>query len=273
MSVSTTTYKNFVGGKLVESRLRRDDGGAEPRDRRDDRRGAARERRGRRARGRRGAAGGADVGRAAAEGADGAPAQAGRRDRRERRRADEAGVPERRQADVDRGGRDAVLRRQPALLRRRGADARGEGRRRVRGGVHVHHPPRAARHRRRDHAVELPADDGGLEARAGARGRQRPDPEAGRADAADDAPLRRAGAGGPAAGCAQRDHRRRRPGRRRARAPPRHRASSRSRATSRPARRSRGTPPTRSSACTSSSAGRRRWSCSTTPIRPRSPRR
>ena len=45
-------------------------------------------------------------------------------------------------------------------------------------------PPRAAGDRGRDRAVELPADDGGLEARAGARRRQRPGAEAVRADAA-----------------------------------------------------------------------------------------
>ena len=112
---------------------------------------------------------------------------------------------------VDRGRRDAVLGRQPPLLRRRRPHARGQGRRRVRRGLHVDHPARAARDRRRDHTLELPADDGDLEARARARRRQRPDPEAGRADAADDAPLRRAGAGVPAA--------RRAPGRHRATVP------------------------------------------------------
>ena len=58
----------------------------------------------------------------------------------------------------------------------------------------------------------------------GARRRQRPDPEAGRADAADDAPLRRAGAGVPAAGRAAGDHRRRRPRGRGARPPRRDQA-------------------------------------------------
>ena len=51
--------------------------------------------------------------------------------------------------------------------------------------------PRAARRRRPDHAVELPADDRVLEARAGARGRQHGRAQAGRADAADRAALRR----------------------------------------------------------------------------------
>ncbi len=196
-----------------------------------------------------------------------------RRDRRARGRAREARVPERRQADGDRGRRDAVLRRQPALLRRGRADARRQGRGRVRRGLHVDHPPRAARRRRRDRAVELPADDGRLEARPGARGRERPDPEARRADAADDAPLRRARPGqscrracstsSPATACRSGT----------GSCGTRTSRSSRSPATSRPARRSPATRPTRSSACTSSSAARRRWSCSTTPIRRRSPRR
>ncbi len=55
-----------------------------------------------------------------------------------------------------------------------------------------------------------------------ARRRQRPDHQARRADAADDAPLRRAGAGGAAAGCAAGRHGRRRPCRRPAREAPRH---------------------------------------------------
>ena len=110
----------------------------------------------------------------------------------------------------------------------------GKAAARVRRGLHVDRPARAARDRRRDHALELPADDGGLEARAGARRRERPDPEAGRADAADDASLRRARAGGPAAGRAQRDHRRRRAGRRRRSCGTPTSRSSRSPATSRP---------------------------------------
>ena len=44
--------------------------------------------------------------------------------------------------------------------------------------------PRAARRRRPDHPVELPAADGGVEARAGARRRQLRGAQAGRADAA-----------------------------------------------------------------------------------------
>ena len=80
------------------------------------------------------------------------------------------------------------------------------------------------------------------------------------------AAARRAGGGGAPARRAQRDHRRRRAGRRRARAPSRRAARLAHRLAWRPASGSRARPPTRSSACTSSSAARRRWSCSTTPI-------
>ena len=59
----------------------------------------------------------------------------------------------------------------------------------VAGGAGVHRA-RAARRRRADHAVELPAHDRLLEARAGARGRQHGRAQAGRADAADRAALR-----------------------------------------------------------------------------------
>ena len=207
-----------VGDQVQEPRRRRvgrrrvgrDDGSPQPLDRRGDRRGTAFERRGRRARRRRRPQGVRRLGRQDAEGPDGAAAEARRRDRRQRRGADAARVAERRQADGDRGRRDAVLGRQPPLLRRRRPHARGQGRRRVRRGLHLDHPTRAARDRRRDHALELPADDGDLEARPRARRRQRPDPEAGRADAADDAPLRRAGAGVPPARRAPGRHRRRR---------------------------------------------------------------
>ena len=79
--------------------------------------------------------------------------------------------------------RDAVLRRQPALLRGRRTQPRGQVGRRVHQGLHVDDPPRADRHRRGHLPVELPADDGDLEARTGDRRRQRADPQAVRADA------------------------------------------------------------------------------------------
>ena len=207
--------------RMGRCRVGRDDGSAQSLDGRGDRRGPAVERGGRRPRRRGGPQGVRRVGRQDTEGPDGAAAEARRRDRRQRRGADAARVAKRRQAEGDRRRRDAVLGRQPALLRRRGPHARRQGGGRVRRGLHLDHPARAARDRRGDHALELPADDGDLEARPGARRRQRPDPEAGRADAADDASLRRAGAGVPAAGRAPGRHRRRRPGRGRARPPSR----------------------------------------------------
>ena len=199
--------------------------------------------------------------------------EARRRHRRERRGARAPRVAQRRQAVVGRGRRAGRDVRQPALLRRCRAQPRRQGRGRVRRGLHVDDPARAARDRRRHLPLELPALHGDVEDRAGARGRQRPDHQAGRADAAHDAPLRRARAGGHPAGRAAGRDGRRDSRRRRARARTRTSASSRSRATRRPARSSRRTRPTRSSASTSSSAARRRWSCSTTPIRRRSPRR
>ena len=74
---------------------------------------------------------------------------------------------------------------QHPLLRGRGAAARGPRGRRVHARLHVDDPPRAGRHRRPDRALELPADDGRLEDRARARGRQRRRAQAVRADAAD----------------------------------------------------------------------------------------
>ena len=75
---------------------------------------------------------------------------------------------------------------------------------------------RAARGRRPDHPVELPAAHAGLEDRAGARLRQHGRAQAGRDHAADGAPLRRdLPAGRPAARRRQhRDRSGRRPGRR-----------------------------------------------------------
>ncbi len=127
---------------------------------------------------------------------------------------------ERRQAVVGRGRRARRHVRQPPLLRRRGAQPRGQGGDGVRRGLHVDDPARAARHRRGHLPVELPALHGDVEDRPGARGGERPDHQAGRADAAHDAPLRRARAGGHPAGRAAGRHRRRDPGRRRARASP-----------------------------------------------------
>ena len=99
-----------------------------------------------------------------------------------------AGGPQRRQADRRRPRRDRHGRRHVPLLRRRGrAHARRHdpGRRRRRDDV-----PRAARRRRADHALELPAHDRLVEARAVPRGRQHRRAQAGRADPADRARVR-----------------------------------------------------------------------------------
>ncbi len=91
--------------------------------------------------------------------------------------------------------------------------------------------PRPLGRRGPDHPVELPAADGGVEARAGARGRQHRRAEARGDDAAHRAAARRDAAGGRAA-ARRRQHRHRRGrDRRRARRPP---ASTRSRSPARP---------------------------------------
>ena len=183
-----------------------------------------------------------------------------RRDRGARGRVHRARGGQRRQAA---GGlqerRDPRDGRQPALLRRRRAQPRGQGGGRVPGGLHVVDPPRAGRRRRPDRAVELPADDGDLEDRPGAGRRQHDRAQAGRDDAADHAQARRALPEFLPTGVLNVDRRPRRPGRPGARHPPRRRHGlahrlGRHRQVDRRARR-----PTRSSTCTSSSAARRRW--------------
>ena len=110
--------------------------------------------------------------------------------------------------------------RQPALLRRRRPQPRGQGVGRVPRRPDEHDPARADRRLRLDRAVELPAQHGGVEDRAGARGRQHGRAQAGRADAADGADARPPGARRrPAAGRAERGARPRPGGRRRARPP------------------------------------------------------
>ncbi len=114
-------------------------------------------------------------------------AEARRRDRGARRRARRARVRQRRQADRrDARRRDPVHGRQPALLRGRGACAPGPDRRRVPERLHLDDPPRAGRRDRPDLPLELPADDGRLEDRPGARGRQHGRAEARRDDSALD---------------------------------------------------------------------------------------
>ena len=70
------------------------------------------------------------------------------------------------------------------LLRRRVPQPAGAGRGRIPARPHQHDPPRPGRRGRLDRAVELPADDGGLEDRAGDRRRQHPGAQALRADPA-----------------------------------------------------------------------------------------
>ena len=172
----------------------------------------------------------------------------------------------------DRG--DPAGDRPDPVLRRCRAGARGQVGRRVPGRPHVVRPARADRRRRPGDAVELPAHDGDLEDRAGARGRQHClVHQADRHHAGLDAAARPRSA-----------HESSRPA-----------CSTSSPATATPAgpwwrTRSRRwssitgsvragmevakrRPPTTSSGCTSSSAARRRSSCSTTPTSRRRPRR
>ena len=143
------------------------------------------------------------VGRAAAAGARQVPVPDRAADPGARARAGDRRVAGRRQADPR-----VARRRHPAgrrallLLRGLGGQARLRRRRAL---------VRAARRRRPGRAVELPAADGGVEARARAGLREHRGAEAGRDDAAD-----RAAAGGdhpgggPPAGRRQHRHRRRR---------------------------------------------------------------
>ena len=160
-----------------------------------------------------------DVARQDAEGPHGAAAEARRRDRRERRGARSARVAQRRQAVVGRRRRAGRDVRQPPLLRGCRAEPRGEGGDRVRRGLHVDDPARAARGRRRaSRPWNYPLFMVDLEDGAGARGGERADHQARRADAADRAAVRRARAGGPPDGRPAGRHRRRGARRRPARA-------------------------------------------------------
>ncbi len=107
-------------------------------------------------------------------------------------------------------GRDPGHRRRVPLLRRRLPQPHGRGRGRVPRRLHQHDPPRSDRRRGLDRAVELPADDGGVEARAGAGRRQHRGAQAVRADAAHGAEARRAARRALPAGRRQRRRRPRR---------------------------------------------------------------
>ncbi len=129
----------------------------------------------------------------------------------ERGRARRARVARQRQAAGRRQGRRRRDGQPPALLRRLADEDRGRDDPGLRPRRPLLHAARAGRRLRPDHPVELPAADGGVEGRAGARGRMRDRPEAGRADAADRPAPRRARAGGRASGGRpERRHRRRR---------------------------------------------------------------
>ncbi len=164
----------------------------------------------------------------------------------------DGGKPIRESRDVDVPARRGAL----LLLRGLGGQARLR-RRRPRG--------RADGRRRPDRAVELPAADGRVEARAGARLRQHRGAQAGRDDAADRAAARRDHPGGRAArGRREHPHRATAPPARRSCAT---RTSTRSPSPARPrsARTSRPRSRAATSASRSSSAASRRTSSSTTP--------
>ena len=112
-------------------------------------------------------------------------------------------------------------------------------------GLHVDDPPRAGRRRRPDRALELPADDGHLEDRPRARGRERQVLKPSEQTPLTTLLLRRATRRSLPAGRLQRDHGRRRAGRRRHRAPSGRPHGLAHRRRRRPARRSRGPRPTR----------------------------
>ena len=128
-----------------------------------------------------------------AGGALGPAAEARRRDR-----ARGGGLRRARGAQLRQAAHPGAARRNPGdrrllpLLRRRGARDARPGGGRISRRPHLDGPARSHRRRRLDRAVELSADDGGVEARARARRRQHGRPEALRADAADHAEARAA---------------------------------------------------------------------------------
>ena len=256
-TVTGTELQNFIGGEFVDAAEYR--GRDQPVDRRGDRRRRpSRAPRTSTARSRAAREAFETWGSSTPALALGGAAGARRRDPRARRRVRRHRVRRRRQAAPGvrrRGARD--VRRQPALLRRRRAQHGGQGRERVRRGLHLDDPARAGRRRRPDHPVELPADDGDVEDRPGVRRRLHQRAEAGREHAALDLQAGRDRGRHPAAGRAQRDRRPRR-SRRRGDGHPRGRHGLADRLARRPASGSPSTRRTRSSASTSSSAARRR---------------
>ncbi len=101
--------------------------------------------------------------------------------------ADYAALESQQHRQAARGGaerRDAGDRRRVPLLCRRVPHPQGPAGGRVPARTHQHDPPRSGRGRGFDRALELSADDGRLEDRAGDRRRQHRGAEALRADAA-----------------------------------------------------------------------------------------
>ena len=132
-----------------------------------------------------GGSSGHGLGAYSAEGSGGAAAAPGRSHRGWGRRVRRARVRQYRQAArrrVER--RDSRDRRRVPLLRRSGADRPRRAGRRISAGLHQHDPPRSRRGRGLDRSLELSADDGGVEARPGARRRQHRRAQALGADAA-----------------------------------------------------------------------------------------
>ena len=150
-----------------------------------------------------------DWGKTGGDRALAAPARARRRDRRQPRGARRARVAERRQGELVREGGALRRGRELPVLRLGDRDDRRplEPDRRLAALLLAEG---AGRRRRADRPLELPAADGDVEARAGARGGLLRRPQARSADAADGSPSRRAGSRGRLPG--RRDQRR--PGRR-----------------------------------------------------------
>ncbi len=122
-----------------------------------------------------------------------------------------------RQADQRRAQRrNPRHRRLLALLCRRHPQHAGAGRRRIPARPHLDDPARPDRHRRLHRAVELPADDDGVEARPRHRRRQHGGVQALRADAAHGAEARQGDGRHSSRGRGQRHPRPRRERRQRA---------------------------------------------------------
>ena len=163
----------FIGGEWVDPDRRRDRRRHQPGHREDDRQGRRRRQAGHRARGERGTEGlRRGLVRHPAERTQHHAPQARRRDRRRCRRTCPARVHRRRQAHHGLEGRHPFRIRQPALLCRCRPLPGRQVHRRVRERLHEHDPPGAARRHCRHLPLELPADDGHLEARPRFGGRQ-----------------------------------------------------------------------------------------------------